>query len=154
MHDHRAFDGEAERVLRGERECLAGADHRGGGDAADGVGHGVSRMETGERNLGSETTERDSAGVPSALLAAFMWQSPSAGRTVFSAIPARSGVALCSVIVGQQNGTMQALILQVSDFSPETYPLCDVSVLGFTARRQRLDNPAVRDNSFALTTVV
>ena len=29
----------AERVLRGERECLAGIDHRGNGDAADGVGH-------------------------------------------------------------------------------------------------------------------
>ena len=26
-------------------------------------------------------------------------------------------------VMGQQNGTMQALILQVSDFSPETYPL-------------------------------
>jgi hypothetical protein len=35
MHDHRALDGEAERVLRGERECLAGVDHRGDGDAAD-----------------------------------------------------------------------------------------------------------------------
>ena len=39
VHDHRALDGEAERVLRGERECLAGVDHRGDGDAADGVGH-------------------------------------------------------------------------------------------------------------------
>lgn len=39
MHDHRVLDGEAERVLRGERECLAGVDHRGNGDAADGVGH-------------------------------------------------------------------------------------------------------------------
>jgi hypothetical protein len=27
--------------LRGERECLAGVDHRGDCDAADGVGHGV-----------------------------------------------------------------------------------------------------------------
>ena len=41
VHDHRALDGEAERVLRGERECLAGVDHRGDGDAADGVGHGA-----------------------------------------------------------------------------------------------------------------
>src|ERR1039457_2320848 len=45
MHDHRAFDGEAERVLRGEWECLAGVDHRGDGDAADGVGH-CSRNES------------------------------------------------------------------------------------------------------------
>jgi hypothetical protein len=35
MHDHRAFDGEAERVLRGEWECLAGVDHRGDGDPSD-----------------------------------------------------------------------------------------------------------------------
>lgn len=34
-------DREAERVLRGERKCLAGVDHCGDGDAADGVGHGV-----------------------------------------------------------------------------------------------------------------
>jgi hypothetical protein len=40
MHDHRTFDGEAERVLRGERECLAGVDHRGDGNTADGIGHG------------------------------------------------------------------------------------------------------------------
>jgi hypothetical protein len=39
MHDHRAFDGEAEGVLRGERECLAGVDHRGDGDPADGIWH-------------------------------------------------------------------------------------------------------------------
>ena len=35
-----ALDGEAEQVLSGERECLAGVDHRWDGDAADGVGHG------------------------------------------------------------------------------------------------------------------
>lgn len=34
VHDHRALDGKAERVSRGERECLAGVDHRGDGDAA------------------------------------------------------------------------------------------------------------------------
>jgi hypothetical protein len=40
VDDHRALDGEAERVLGRERECLAaGVDHRGDGDAADGVGH-------------------------------------------------------------------------------------------------------------------
>ena len=44
MHDHRALDGEAERVLGRERECLAGVDHRGDGDAADGVGHGVREV--------------------------------------------------------------------------------------------------------------
>jgi hypothetical protein len=47
MHDHRALDGEAEGVLRGERECLAGVDHRGDGDAADGVWHlGFNRVTT------------------------------------------------------------------------------------------------------------
>jgi hypothetical protein len=40
MHDHRVLDGEAERVSRNERECLAGIDHCGDGDAAYGVGHG------------------------------------------------------------------------------------------------------------------
>jgi len=40
MHDHRALDREAERVLRGERKCLAGVDYRGDGDSAYGVGHG------------------------------------------------------------------------------------------------------------------
>lgn len=34
---HRALDREAERVLRDERECLAGVDHRGDGEATDGV---------------------------------------------------------------------------------------------------------------------
>jgi hypothetical protein len=41
MHDHRTLDGEAERVSRGKRECLARVDHRWDGDAAYGVGHGV-----------------------------------------------------------------------------------------------------------------
>jgi hypothetical protein len=41
VDDHRALDGEAEGVLRGERECLAGVDHRGDGGAADGVWHGL-----------------------------------------------------------------------------------------------------------------
>jgi hypothetical protein len=39
VDDHRALDGEAEPVLRGERKCLAGIYNRGDGDAADGVGH-------------------------------------------------------------------------------------------------------------------
>jgi hypothetical protein len=48
VHDHRALNGEAERVLRSERECLAGVDHRGDGDAADGIGHSLLRMEEGD----------------------------------------------------------------------------------------------------------
>jgi hypothetical protein len=46
VHDHRALDGRAERVLDGERKCLAGIDHRCDGDAADRVGLGVCE-ETG-----------------------------------------------------------------------------------------------------------
>ena len=50
VDDHRALDGEAERVLRRERKCLAGVDHRGDGDATDGVGHGKSRKCRKTRN--------------------------------------------------------------------------------------------------------
>ena len=48
MRNDAALDGEAERVLGRERECLAGVDHRGDGDAADGVGHGVLTLYGGE----------------------------------------------------------------------------------------------------------
>ena len=41
MDDYRSLDGEAERVLRRERECLARVDDRGSGDATDSVGHGL-----------------------------------------------------------------------------------------------------------------
>jgi len=41
VNDHRALDGEAEPVLRGERERLAGVNCRRDDDAADGVGHGL-----------------------------------------------------------------------------------------------------------------
>ena len=51
MDDHRALDGEAEWVLRGERECLAGVDHRGDGDAADGVGHGCGLSAAGQTRI-------------------------------------------------------------------------------------------------------
>ena len=45
MDDHRAFDGETERVLCRERERLAGVDHRGDGDATDGIGHGSGGLK-------------------------------------------------------------------------------------------------------------
>ena len=45
VNDHLALDGEPEWVLADKRECLAGIDHRGNGDAADGVRHDVQRRE-------------------------------------------------------------------------------------------------------------
>jgi hypothetical protein len=39
MHDYLALNGESERVLRRERECLAGVDHCGVGDPTNCVRH-------------------------------------------------------------------------------------------------------------------
>jgi len=53
MHDQRALDGKAEGVLRGKRECLAGVGHRGHGDAADGVRHGMRKQKCLRQSLKS-----------------------------------------------------------------------------------------------------
>jgi len=47
-----------------------------------------------------------------------------------------------------------ATVLRASRSRRKTYPLRDVSMFAFTSRRQRFDNPAVRDNSVTLTAVV
>ena len=55
VDDHWVLDGEAERVLCGEREGLAGVDHRRDGDAADGVGHGLRDRKMSEYSARGET---------------------------------------------------------------------------------------------------
>jgi hypothetical protein len=47
------------------------------------------------------------------------------GRGAFPRLQGESESMPRSAVMGQQNGTMQALCLQESDFRPETYPLWD-----------------------------